>query len=591
MRIDDGAKREILARTNIAEYIGQFVTLRRTRNDDYLGLCPFHGEKSPSFHVHGDRGFFKCFGCGVGGDVIKFIQLQDNLTFPDALRVLAKRAGVELEAENPAAARARSEKEAIYHANEIATAFYHRMLALDPRGAQARAYCAARGITAETIAAFKLGFAPEGFDALANELRVQGVAPEVGLAAGLLKSGQRSPYDAFRNRLMIPTYSLTGEVIAFGGRALGEDPPKYLNTSTTPVYTKGRFLYALNIARRAAAKDDAVIVVEGYLDCIALHAAGVTNAVAALGTAFTPEQARELRKVASRVYLCFDADAAGRSATAKSVDILVKEGVLPWIVRVPDGEDPDEFVRRQGGEAFRALLAQATSATQFKLDVRIDEAGKHADRTALARWAEETIQTLVSAEERDRWRAYLAQRLDLSIDDLRKSRLVTSATHFAPRSAEAARHIAPGQVEAPSYERDVLAIVCDEPALLREFAARIPAERFADPNLRRIYAACIENREELLQPSDVLALFAQDDTATTALSRIVGADRSATVRFKDGDERRIHLERVVARFASDDLRRRYSELHAQVNSIVEAGERVPADLRDEYANVGKQLKG
>jgi len=591
VRIDDGAKREILARTNIAEYIGQFVTLRRTRNDDYLGLCPFHGEKSPSFHVHGDRGFFKCFGCGVGGDVIKFIQLHDNVTFPDALRVLAKRAGVELEAENPAAARARSEKEAIYHANDIAAAFYNRLLTLDPRGAAARAYCAGRGITAETIAAFKLGYAPDSFDALAGELRANGVPPEVALAAGLLKSGQRSPYDAFRNRLIIPTYSLTGETIAFGGRALGDEPPKYLNTATTPVYTKGRYLYALNLARRAAAKDDAIVVVEGYLDCIALHVAGIANAVAALGTAFTPEQARELRKVASRVYLCFDADAAGRNATAKSVDILVKEGVLPWIVRIPDGKDPDEFVRAHGAAAFAALLADAQPATQFKLDLRIDEAGAQADRPALARWAEETVQTLAPREEWDRWRVYVAGRLDLAVDDLRKSRLVLSTRHFARRPEEAGRHLAPGQVEAPSLERDVLAIVCDEPALLREFATRIPPERFADPQLRRIYAACVENRQELLQPSDVLALFAEDDTATTALSRIVGSERSATVRFKDGDERRAHLERIVARFASDDLRRRYSELHAQVNSIVEAGERVPADLRDEYAAVGKQLKG
>jgi hypothetical protein len=201
------------------------------------------------------------------------------------------------------------------------------------------------------------------------------------------------------------------------------------------------------------------------------------------------------------------------------------------------------------------------------------------------------VQTLAPREEWDRWRVYVAGRLDLAVDDLRKSRLVLSTKHFARHPEEAGRHLAPGQIEAPSYERDVLAIVCDEPALLREFAARIPAERFADPQLRRIYADCIENREELLQPSDVLALFAEDDTATTVLSRIVGSERSATVRFKDGDERRAHLERVVARFASDDLRRRYSELHAQVNSIVEAGERVPADLRDEYAAVGKQLKG
>jgi DNA primase len=591
VRIDDGAKREILARTNIAEYIGQFVTLRRTRNDDFLGLCPFHGEKSPSFHVHGDRGFFKCFGCGVGGDLIKFVQLHDNLTFPDALRVLAKRAGVELEPENPATARARTEKEAIYHANEIAAAFYHRLLALDPRGAAARAYCAQRGITTETIAAFKLGFAPDSFEGLANELRANGVSPEIAVKAGLLKTGQREPYDAFRNRLMIPTYALTGETIAFGGRALGDDPPKYLNTSTTPVYTKGRYLYALNLARRAAAKDDSIVVVEGYLDCIALHAAGIANTVAALGTAFTAEQAHELRKAAARVYLCFDADPAGRAATAKSIDILVAEGILPWVVQIPDGTDPDEFVRGHGGEAFRALLAEAMPATQFKLDVRIDDAGAQSDRAGLARWAEETVQTLAPRVEWDRWRVYVARRLDLAVDDLRKSRLVATATHFARRPGEATRHVTPGMLEAPGFERDVLTIICDEPALLREFAARIPAERFADPVLRRVYATCREKQQELLQPSDVLALFAEDDVATTVLARIVGAERSATVRFKDSDERRAHLEAVVARFAIADLERRYSDLHAQVNRIVEAGERVPADLRDEYAAVGKQLKG
>jgi DNA primase len=264
---------------------------------------------------------------------------------------------------------------------------------------------------------------------------------------------------------------------------------------------------------------------------------------------------------------------------------------LPWIVRIPDGKDPDEFVRAHGGTAFAALLADATSATQFKLDVRIDDAGSQTDRPALARWAEETVQTLAPREEWDRWRVYVAGRLDLDVDDLRKSRLVLSTKHFSRRPEDAGRHVTPGQVEAPSYERDVLSIVCDEPQLLREFGERIPAERFADPLLRGIYAACVANREELLQPSDVLALFAEDDTATGALSRIVGSERSATVRFKDGDERRAHLERVVARFASDDLRRRYSELHAQVNSILEAGERVPADLRDEYAAVGKQLKG
>jgi DNA primase len=596
VRIDDGVKREVLARTDIAEFIGQFVTLRK-RGNDLVGLCPFHTEKSPSFHVHADRGFFKCFGCGVGGDAIKFVQLHDNLTFPDALRVLAKRAGVEVEPENPQAARMRSEKEAIYHANDVATQFFHRMLLLDPRGAAARAYCESRGITRASIESFKLGFAPESWDALANELRANGVEGELAAKAGLLKPGQRGHYDFYRNRLMIPTYATTGEVIAFGGRALGDDPPKYLNTATTPVYTKGRFLYALGSARRAAAKDDAVIVVEGYLDCIALHQAGFTNAVASLGTAFTPEQARELRKVASRVYLCFDADDAGRAATLKSLDLLVAEGVTPWILRIPGAKDPDDFLRAHGAEAFRAgVIDAAISATQFKLDATLDVRDvAHTDRAALARWAEETLQQLAPRQEWDRWRVYVAGRLDLSVDDLRKSRLVADRTHFAPRrpgeAVRHARHLTPGTIEPPTFEREVLAIVADEPLLLGEFAARIPAASFTSTALRRIYAACVEHREELLQPSDVLALFAEDDDASSTLTGILGAERSATIRFKDSDERRAHLERVVARLASGDLERRYKELGARIDRLFEAGERVPTDLRDEHAALSKKLKG
>jgi DNA primase len=385
-------------------------------------------------------------------------------------------------------------------------------------------------------------------------------------------------------------------VIAFGGRALGDDPPKYLNTATTPVYTKGRFLYALGIARRAAAKDDTVIVVEGYLDCIALHQAGFPNAVASLGTAFTPEQARELRKVASRVFLCFDADDAGRAATLKSLDLLVAEGVAPWILRIPDGKDPDEFLRAHGAEAFRGVIGTALSATQFKLDATLDVRDPaHTDRAALARWAEETLQQLAPRQEWDRWRVYVAGRLDLSVDDLRKSRLVADRTHFAPRRPGEAvryvRHLAPGAIEPPTFEREVLAIIADEPLLLREFAAQIPTASFTSASLRRIYATCVEHREGLLQPSDVLALFAQDDDASSTLTGIMSAERSATIRFKDSDERRAHLERVVARLASGDLERRYKELGARIDRLFEAGERVPTDLRDEHAALSKKLKG
>ncbi|MDQ6942100.1 MAG: DNA primase, partial [Candidatus Eremiobacteraeota bacterium] len=388
MRIDDGVKREVLARADIGEVIGAYVSLRK-RGNDLVGLCPFHGEKSPSFHVHPDRGFFKCFGCGAGGDVFSFVQKQENLAFPDALRMLAKRYGVEVENEDPRAARARSEKEAIYHANDVARAFFHRML-LDPReGADARAYCANRGITDATIEAFALGYASSSWDALVGELRRNDVPAEIAVKAGLIKSNERGGFrDFYRERLMIPTFATTGETIAFGGRALTGQEPKYMNTSTTPVYTKGRYLYALNVARRAAAKEDSAVVVEGYLDCIALHQAGFANAVAVLGTAFTPEQARELRKVASRAILCFDADTAGVEAALKSIDTLTAEGVGAAALRIPDGKDPDEFIRRNGADAFRALLAKPIAATQIKIDAEIDRRGGTLEGASLARWAE-----------------------------------------------------------------------------------------------------------------------------------------------------------------------------------------------------------
>ncbi|HEX3468846.1 MAG TPA: DNA primase [Candidatus Elarobacter sp.] len=588
MRIDDGVKREVLARADIGEVIGTYVQLRK-RGNDLVGLCPFHGEKSPSLHVHPEQGFFKCFGCGVGGDVFTFVQKQENLSFPDALRMLAKRFGVVLAEEDPRAARVRSEKEVIYHANDVARAFFHRML-LDPReGAAARDYCTNRGITAATIDAFALGYAPASWDALVDDLARNDVAPEIAVKAGLIRPNDRGGHRTFyRERLMIPTFATTGETIAFGGRALGDGEPKYLNTSTTPVYTKGRYLYALNVARRAAAKEDSVIVVEGYLDCIALHQAGFTNAVAALGTAFTPDQARELRKAASRAMLCFDADAAGIDAALKSIETLAAEGVAAWALRIPDGKDPDEFVRRNGADAFRALLDAPISATQVKLDAEIDRQHGRLAPGALAGWAEETIRRLAPQQEWDRWRVYAAQRLDLAPDDLRRARMMLNPLHFSPRgaAANASRHLVPGALEPPSFEREVVSIVLEEPALLAEYADRIPSERFDNPQLRRIWETLRAHARSLVQPSDVRAVFAGDEDATAALASVSGV-----VVFADSEERRAKLDRVVERFARDDAERRYRELDGELTRLFEADQPVPSDLRAELAALAAELKG
>jgi DNA primase len=358
-------------------------------------------------------------------------------------------------------------------------------------------------------------------------------------------------------------------------------------------------LYALNAARRAAGKADAIVVVEGYLDCIALHQAGFSNVVAALGTAFTSDQARELHKVTANVFVCFDADGAGAAATAKSVDILREAGCSTRIVVLPPGEDPDSYVRAHGADGFRALLAAAVPQIQYQIERELDAIKTGFTGAAeIARRAEALVRT-VPREEWDRWRVYIASRLDISVDDLRKSRLLTNPVHFAPRdtadryrmAARAGRHVVPGAVEAPSVERDVLAVCVEEPILLREYAQQIPSERFEQPHLRRLYATLVDRREELLQPSDVRALLSEDDEASAILDGIAGTERSVTVRFADSEERRAFLDRVVERFRFADLQRRYREVDSLVNRLIDAGEPIPRDVHAEYTALVAKLKG
>lgn len=594
MRFDQSTLKEVLAKSDIAAIIGQHVALRK-RGNDLVGLCPFHGEKTPSFHVHPDRGFFKCFGCGVGGDVIAFVQKLENTTFPEAVQVLARRAGIELAAENPAAARARSERDAIYEANALAAQFFHRTLLESPKAADARAYCERRGIDATAIETFKLGFAPEGWDALANELARAGVDHTIAARAGLLKSGQRGYYDFYRNRLMIPTVSTTGETIAFGGRAIGEEEPKYLNTSGTPVYTKGRHLFALQIARRAVGSGGALIVVEGYLDCIALHQAGFANAVASLGTSFTAQQAAELRKYAENVLLCFDADAAGEAATTKSIDILAAAGLSTKVVMMPDGQDPDSYVKERGAPAFASLLATAKDAVEFKLDRALDaDATRFKSRSEVARRAMVHIAALSPPEEIDRWRVYVAARLQVNVDDLRNSRFLADRKNFEPRlgqsGARFTRHL-PAGIGPASFERDILALVVEEPALLLEYGGQIPAHRFKDPVYRRIYTTLLERAAEITSPVEILALFADDEEGRDALVQLQSNERSKTQRYADVASRRDELERIVERLGEEEKQKRYHEVDREIDELLGSGQIVPAELRAEFARLAGELKG
>lgn len=599
-RLDQSVIREIHSRIDIATFIGQYVSLKK-RGRDLVGLCPFHGEKTPSFHVHPEQGYFKCFGCGAGGDVIAFAMQLENQPFTDAARMLAKRAGIELETEDPRAARRRSEREAIYEANAIAVAYFERMLR-SKLGAAARAYCQRRGFGEAVIERFHLGYAPDGWNGLTDELRAHGVDLAIAEKAGLLKPSQRGGYyDFYRNRLMIPTYATTGEVIAFGGRELGEGEPKYLNTSTTPVYTKGEHLFALSIARRVA--DRTLIVVEGYLDCIALHQAGFEGAVAALGTSFTERQAAELRKYADYIYVCFDADAAGSSAATKAVEIASKviehTGSSVRVVALPKGEDPDSYVREHGAAGFRALLDAAKPSIEFKLDAEIGRMRPGFDSpAAIARKGEAIVRELTPREEWDRWRVYVAGRLKVNVDDLRNSRFLANSANFSQRydgaSAVGTRHVRvnrrAGAPEPLSFEREVLGIAIEDPALVREYADRIEPRRFRNDVYQRTYQFLLEHASDLRTAADVFAACADDDEARELLASLGQRDRSSTVRYGDSQERRAHLDRIVERLLLEDETHRYAELSRSIDELFQAGEPVPTGLMAEFNTLATKLK-
>jgi DNA primase len=332
---------------------------------NWMGRCPFHEEKTPSFSVNTERQFYHCFSCKAGGDVFKFVQETEKVGFLEAVELLSRRAGIPIPERR---AGERSVRAPLLEALETAASAYEQWLADPGQGAAARGYLDSRGIARDTVRAFRLGLAPAGWENLLQRMRGR-VALETLVQAGLVvrrEAGRTGYYDRFRNRLMVPLIASGGAVLGFGARALeSADEPKYLNSAESPVYHKGAFLYGLDIARRHVVPDGEMIVVEGYFDAIALHQAGLRHTVATSGTAFTPEQAKLLRRVAGRVALTYDGDRAGQEAMMRSLGTLLAEGIDVAVVDLPPGEDPDTLVRRGGVEAWEQARARASDPVEF----------------------------------------------------------------------------------------------------------------------------------------------------------------------------------------------------------------------------------
>ena len=355
---------------DIVVVIQDYVSLKKT-GATYKGLCPFHGEKTPSFHVNRDKGFFHCFGCGVGGDVFKFLELHEKIGFADSVKQLAQRFGVALpEMEESDEQRANAaERETLLKVHESAAKWFQQQLTSNA-GARVRRQIDARGITDATSQALGLGYAPPAREGLKTALLKEGFSQPALLRAGLVvQRDDGSVIDRFRNRLMIPICRDTGSVIAFGGRAVDPDQqPKYLNSPETPIYSKGRTLYGLNLSKNAIRQRKFAILVEGYFDFAQVYQAGFEGVVASCGTALTPQQAQQLRRFTNKVVLSFDPDAAGQGAAAKSCEMLVAEGFAVNVAVLPAGDDPDTFVRKNGAPGYAERLEHSTPYLEYLLD-------------------------------------------------------------------------------------------------------------------------------------------------------------------------------------------------------------------------------
>jgi DNA primase len=369
---------DLKSHADIVQVVQERVPLRRS-GTAWKGLCPFHGEKTPSFHVNGDKGFFHCFGCGVGGDVIKFVELYDKVAFPEAVRQLAARVGLTVPEpeESKQDLESQRDRDSLLKAHEVAAAWFREQLAT-PAAAGARRQLHDRGLAAETIERIGAGYAPAAREGLKTRLLKEGFPVPLLVRSGLLvqKEARRDPQNAdgtvldrFRNRLMIPICRDNGAIVAFGGRAMDRgQQPKYLNSPETPIYVKGRTLYGLHLSKEAITRAKHAVMVEGYFDFAQAYQAGITNVVASSGTALTPAQARLLKRFASKVVLSFDPDAAGQGAAARSSELLVAEGFQVNVAILPAGDDPDNFIRKAGGAAYQEKLRGSQQYLEYLLD-------------------------------------------------------------------------------------------------------------------------------------------------------------------------------------------------------------------------------
>jgi len=565
--IPDEQVEEVRARADIVDVIGEFVPLKKAGRE-YKANCPFHEERTPSFFVVPEKGFYTCFGCHKSGDVFSFVMEKLGLDFVEAVKHVAARCGIEIHE----VSRQRAEEDPngpLYELNAFARDWFRRQLLDAESGSGARAYLKGRGIGLDVAERFGLGCAPDEWRGLRDAAAKHGFDEALMLEVGLLATSERSaePYDRFRGRVIFPIEALSGKVVAFGGRVIEADrksAAKYLNSPESPIYHKGRMLYGLSWARHAIRREEGALVVEGYMDVVSLAAHGFENVVAPLGTALTPEQAKLLARYATRIFLLFDSDAAGLRATFRAADTLLEEGLHPSVVTLPPGEDPDTLVRGRGAAALRGHLDDALDVLDRKLQI-LDERDFFSSIERTREAVDRLLPTIRAAADPALRDIYVKKVSDRT--GVRRETLEAELRRLPAGPARTRPETLPASPPTPllpkmGAERNLLLLMIRNPAYVDQAAEWLSGSDFDDSSYRAIFEALLENPELRSPPSGM------DVVARQRLEELLGTPFE-TAGAREEFTAALNRIRAVA------LDRRMSDIHHRILAAGTDEEKAP----------------
>ncbi|MFH0801284.1 MAG: DNA primase [bacterium] len=598
-RLSNEQIEEIISRNDLVEVIGGYISLKPS-GKNFKGLCPFHQEKTPSFMVNRERGLWHCFGCGQGGNLLTFLMNVEKMTFPEAIQLLARKAGISLELRYDDE-EARRRDRLLSLLNEAGD-FFKAALNSGSPGRFALEYLRKRQIHPETAAVFRLGYAPGMGDSLIKHLRERGYAIEEIVMSGLAfpQKEEKKPWDYFRHRLMFPIMDLQGRIIAFGGRAFDEGGPKYLNTPESPLFSKGKTLYGLHLAKSAISGEDQALVVEGYLDVVSIHQAGFVNVVASMGTALTAQQVQLLRRFSRNAILAYDADSAGFTATLRGIEIFEQAALSVKVLQLPRGEDPDSVIREKGASAFGELIKKARGVIDYKIRTT---AGKYDLKSpeGKADFIREILPTLAQIEDHARRDLYLrkiSQDLGVSEEVIRGGLRPVSGGGRA-----LSREVVLRSLKSSSPEERLLRIMLASPEVLQTVRdGLLNLDEIEDESWRKAYEVVFRARP-----------LRNEDWGDTSYSR-EKSDENSPVRFSDlmpliedealasrlsalvmDEELRFSGEEVgklVQKIRESRMLKRLSELEKEVTPLIAQGSLSREDPRfQEYLKLTQYFKG